>query len=290
MPKTGISPTPPTFPRIPSAAATAHSTPTAAPSPTRRRPAAAPKPPPAAAGSAASTRKRTPRGPSPQKTDATRQSIVDAAFAEFLEHGYARGTTVSVAQRAGLSKVTLFRYFESKEALFEAVMQRHIASASLALQSSPMEEHETVGAFLLRAVAPAMDVIDSSGRSATARLVMAEGLEFPQLAQMYRRTAHEPLVARIRHLAELAHTRGELKEPALRTYPELLLGPLWLAMMNNTVLHPEMPLDAGLLFRLQVGLLFDTAAQRSGGSPRRRKPAATVPPSPPAAPVARTKT
>jgi AcrR family transcriptional regulator len=47
-----------------------------------------------------------------------------------------------VARRAGLSKVTLFRYFDTKEALFEAVMQRHIASATLALQSSPMQDNE----------------------------------------------------------------------------------------------------------------------------------------------------
>jgi hypothetical protein len=40
-----------------------------------------------------------------------------------------------------------------------------------------------------------------------------------QLAQMYRRTAHEPLVARIRGLAELAQSRGELKEPACWTTP-----------------------------------------------------------------------
>lgn len=262
MPKTGISPHSPAT--APSASATRDTA--------RRTVAPQPRTCATPTGDAATPRRRTPRGPSPQKTEATRLSIIDAAFAEFLEHGYARGTTASVARRAGLSKVTLFRYFDTKEALFEAVMQRHIASATLALQSSPMQEDEPVGAFLLRAVAPAMDVIDSSGRSATARLVMAEGLEFPQLAQMYRRTAHEPLVARIRALAELAQSRGELKEPALCDYPELLLGPLWMAMMNNTVLHPQMPLDAGLLFRLQVGLLFDCAPQRSTAA--RRKPAA----------------
>ena len=267
----------PLRPRMPKKGISPHSPATTPPASAARNAARRPAAPPPGSGTtaeddAAAPRRRTPRGPSPQKTEATRLSIIDAAFAEFLEHGYARGTTASVARRAGLSKVTLFRYFDTKEALFEAVMQRHIASATLALQSSPMQEDETVGAFLLRAVAPAMDVIDSSGRSATARLVMAEGLEFPLLAQMYRRTAHEPLVARIRHLAELAQSRGELKEPALRDYPELLLGPLWMAMMNNTVLHPQMPLDAGLLFRLQVGLLFDCGPQRRTAA--RRKPAA----------------
>lgn len=204
----------------------------------------------------AAPRKRTPRGPSPQKTEATRRAIVQAAFAEFLEHGYARGTTGSVAQRAGLSKVTLFRYFDSKESLFEAVIQTHIASAAMTLQATNINEGESVSAFLLRVVAPVMDTIDSSGRSATARLVMAEGLEFPHLAQMYRHYTHEPLVERIRTLAKLAKKRKELKEPGLLDCPELLLAPLWLAMMNNTVLHPDAPLNAGAMFRLQVRLLF----------------------------------
>lgn len=250
MSKKGISPSPPPFPAI----STTRTAAVASTEKPRRKPRTTAVPPTPA--SEPGVRVRTPRGPSPQKTEATRQSIIDAAFAEFLEHGYARGTTVSVAQRAGLSKVTLFRYFESKEALFEAVIQHHIASAALALQASPMRDGESVGAFLLRTVAPAMDVLDSSGRSATARLVMAEGLEFPLLAQMYRRHAHEPLLTRIRALVELAHARGELRHPGVLEHPELLLGPLWLAMMNNTVLHPEVPLDAGALFRLQVQLVL----------------------------------
>lgn len=208
-------------------------------------------------------RRRSPRGPSPQKTEATRHGIVDAAFAEFLEQGYARGTTASVARRAGLSKVTLFRYFETKESLFEAVMQRHIASAALALQSSPMQAQETVGAFLLRTVAPAMDCFDRSGRAATARLVITEGLEFPQLPRMYHQHVLEPMLAHFRTLAELAQSRGELKDPGLQTVPELLLGPLWLAMAHNTVLQPEAPLNTGALFRMQVQLLFDCAPQRA---------------------------
>lgn len=200
--------------------------------------------------------KRKTRGPSPQKTQATRRTIVEAAFQEFLEHGYARGTTASVAQRAGLSKVTLFRYFDSKEALFEAVIQTHIASAAVALQSSPMQEHEAVGEYLLRTVGAAADVIDSSGRSATARLVAAEGLEFPLLAQVYRRYVNDALIEHFGRLARLAHERGELKAPELLQHPELLLAPFWLVMMNNAVIHPELPMDASALFRLQVSLLF----------------------------------
>jgi hypothetical protein len=80
-------------------------------------------------------------------------------------------------------------------------------------------------------------------------------LEFPLLAQMYRRYVHDAL--RAFHPARAAgRQRNELKAPELVQHPELLLAPLWLAMMNNTVIHPEVPMNAGTLFRLQVALLF----------------------------------
>lgn len=201
---------------------------------------------------------RTPRGPSPQKTEATRLAFIDAAYADFLERGYARSTMLGVAQRAGLSKVTLFRYFESKEALFDAVVQRHIASAAFTMQHNMPAEGELVGDFLLRTLVPVMEQLERSGRAATARFVVAEGLEFPQLAQMYVRHAHLPLVARIRSLTELAHARGELKDPRLAQYPEQLLSPLWLGMMNNAVLQPQARLPTSELFKLQIVLMYQT--------------------------------
>ncbi len=61
-----------------------------------------------------------------------------------------------------------------------------------------------MGEYLLRTVGAAAEVIDSSGRSATARLVVAEGLEFPLLAQMYRRYVNDALIEHFGRLARLA--------------------------------------------------------------------------------------
>ena len=202
---------------------------------------------------------RTPRGPSPQKTDATRLSIIDAAYADFLERGYARTTMLGVAQRAQLSKATMFRYFETKEALFDAVIQRHIASAAFTMQQLEPSEGELVGDFLLRVLAPVMAQLEKSGRAATARFVVAEGLGFPLLAQMYARHAHLPLVERIRSLTKLADDRGELKNPLILQYPEQLLAPLWLGMMNNEVIQPRHKLPTSEMFKLQIALMFQTS-------------------------------
>ncbi len=48
------------------------------------------------------------------------QKIFEAASQQFLEHGYDRVSMDAVASAAGVSKMTLYNNFASKEALFEA--------------------------------------------------------------------------------------------------------------------------------------------------------------------------
>lgn len=53
-----------------------------------------------------------------------RQRILDAAQHEFMRVGYERANTNLIAQRFGVSKATIFRYFPTKRDLFEAVVER----------------------------------------------------------------------------------------------------------------------------------------------------------------------
>lgn len=46
--------------------------------------------------------------------------VLEAGAAQFLEQGYERASMEVVAQAAGVSKMTLYNYFPSKEALLEA--------------------------------------------------------------------------------------------------------------------------------------------------------------------------
>ena len=51
------------------------------------------------------------------------QEITAAAFEVFAEKGYARARVQEVAARAGVSKGLLYLYFETKQALFKAVIR-----------------------------------------------------------------------------------------------------------------------------------------------------------------------
>ncbi len=53
---------------------------------------------------------------------ALRQTIVEAAYELFVELGFQAATLDKVAQRAKISKLSIYRHFENKEALFSAAM------------------------------------------------------------------------------------------------------------------------------------------------------------------------
>jgi AcrR family transcriptional regulator len=55
----------------------------------------------------------------------TRKKILDAALKLFSQKGYLGATTKEIATEAGVAEVTLFRYFPSKETLFEEVINTY---------------------------------------------------------------------------------------------------------------------------------------------------------------------
>ncbi len=63
-----------------------------------------------------------------------RDAILDAAVRAFNEQGYARATMDSVARQAGVSKGTLYNYFESKRDLFIRILDRISQQDELGLQ------------------------------------------------------------------------------------------------------------------------------------------------------------
>ena len=60
------------------------------------------------------------------RPDETRESLLNAALDIFSEKGFNGATTRSIAERAGVNEVTLFRHFGNKDSLFDAVIERDL--------------------------------------------------------------------------------------------------------------------------------------------------------------------
>lgn len=56
-------------------------------------------------------------------TDRKRAAIVQAAVEAFQQYGYYAASINGIAEAAGVSKRTLYNHFDSKEALFDAIIE-----------------------------------------------------------------------------------------------------------------------------------------------------------------------
>ena len=197
------------------------------------------------------------RGPSPEKTAQTRCAIIGAALRELLEKGFANTTMEAVAKRADVAKGTPYRYFPTKEALFEGVVREKIAGALVDMNPANRAPEESVETFLRRTLLVAMHNIERNGRAAIARLVLAEGGRFPALVEIYRREMFDPLLDQVKELALAARERGELRNDKLIEYPQLLIAPIWFGIIQNGLLDRSHPLDIGDLFDAHLQMIFD---------------------------------
>lgn len=62
------------------------------------------------------------------RAEATRQRVLDAATALFLEHGYARTSTAAIGQAAGVSEASVFAAWKTKGELLVAVVAHSVGS------------------------------------------------------------------------------------------------------------------------------------------------------------------
>jgi TetR/AcrR family transcriptional regulator of autoinduction and epiphytic fitness len=196
------------------------------------------------------------RGPSLEKTAQTKRAVISAALAEFLERGFAQATMDAVARRADVAKGTPYRYFPTKEALFEGVVRQEIAGALIDVNAANRKPGEKVGTFLRRTMLPAMRVLERQGRGAIARLVLTEGVRFPALVEIYRREMFDPLLEELDMLVKSACKEGELRTDALVHQPQLLIAPIWYGIIHNGLLDRSKQVDIGDLFEANLNLLF----------------------------------
>lgn len=59
------------------------------------------------------------------KKNTTKQRLLDATLRLISEKGYLGTTTREIAREAGVTELTLFRHFGTKEKLFEALLRNH---------------------------------------------------------------------------------------------------------------------------------------------------------------------
>ncbi len=80
----------------------------------------------------------TPDGARPDG-EARRRQILEAAIACFAERGYSGTTTRELAQRVGITEAALYRYYPSKQSLYDAIIDANMTPIELAAHMAPFD-------------------------------------------------------------------------------------------------------------------------------------------------------
>ncbi|HVM41953.1 MAG TPA: TetR/AcrR family transcriptional regulator [Gemmatimonadales bacterium] len=120
-----------------------------------------------------------------RRKDARPSEILAAALQTFAEHGYAATKLEDVARRAGVTKGTLYIYFESKDALFKAVVRENVVPILATAEQMADDPSANPDALLRRLVTQWWEAMGPSGLGALPKLVMSEAANFPELAQFW---------------------------------------------------------------------------------------------------------
>ena len=173
-----------------------------------------------------------------RRKEARPGEIVEAAFAVFAEKGFAAARLDDIAARAGVSKGALYLYFETKEALFRAVVHDMVAPNVAALTAFA-ESFPGSFAELARMMLPrAAQVIVASGAGRVVKIVVGEGRNFPELARAWHDEVISPALTVMRRRIERGQAAGELKAGDARYYAYSLMGPLLLGVIWREVMEP----------------------------------------------------
>lgn len=151
--------------------------------------------------------------------------ILEAASELFLRDGFGAVSMDAVAREAGVSKATLYAYFESKDRLFSALVKLECArlfgeGVDHGLDGLPPAEGLTLIARRF------VGLLMSPKAVAGHRIVVAEAARFPELARTFYEAGPGPTIAKVAGYLDKLNAAGSLNAPNTALAAEQFLGML----------------------------------------------------------------
>jgi AcrR family transcriptional regulator len=201
-----------------------------------------------------------------RRKEARAPEILEAALAVFAEKGFAGARMDDIAARAGVTKGTIYLYFESKDAVFKALLAESIGERVRA-SGALIENFEGPTPELLANVLRLLGhFVATSDRVVLPKIIIAEIGKFPELARFYR----EEVIGRGLTLWEAiltrGVTRGEFRALPAEHVARICIAPILLAAVWRTTFaqFDDEPYDTEGLIETHIGVLLRGLATDGG--------------------------
>ena len=173
-----------------------------------------------------------------RRKEARPAELLAAALDLFVERGYAATKLDDVAAKAGVSKGTLYLYFDSKEALFKAVIEQGILpmldEGEALLQRHQVDARSLLQELLLRW----WQLLGETPLGGIPKLMIAEAGNFPEVASYY----YDNVIVRGRELLRQALLRGvasgEFRQLDIESTIDVIMAPVLMLVIWRYSLAP----------------------------------------------------
>jgi AcrR family transcriptional regulator len=169
-----------------------------------------------------------------RRKEARPQEILDAALTVFAEKGFAAARMDDIAARAGVTKGTIYLYFDGKEAVFKTLVRESIGD-TLERVVDAANRFEGSAADLLRLMLRTIgQFMRVSDRIVLPKIVIAEFGNFPELARFYREEVVEKGLTALGSVISRGIAQGEFRDIAPDHGARLCIAPILLAAVWRT--------------------------------------------------------
>ena len=183
---------------------------------------------------------------SPSKSESDKgKAILAGALQVFTKYGYAAASMDRIASAAGVSKPTLYSYFQDKEGLFVALMQQLTKKSNqiifslgtgLNLQTPPDKMLRQIATSVLEEFSHNQQLLT------LMRLIIGESERFPQLARTFMVEIEKPLLER---LSFYLASQPQLNLPDPMVAARIFAGSIVHYLIVQNILHGKdiLPLE-----------------------------------------------
>jgi len=209
----------------------------------------------------AARRARSPRWR--RRKDARPEELITAALDVFAERGFAATKLEDVARRAGVTKGTIYLYFENKEALFKAVVRETIVPVIAKGEAVAQAFKGSARDLFEELIREYWRLVGETNVAGVPKLMMAEAGNFPELARFY----YEEVVTRGHRLMASVLERGikagEFRPVNLMIAAKLAMSPLMHAVVARRAFAACMPegFDVGKYLDTHIDLYLHGIAK-----------------------------
>ncbi|WP_404343989.1 TetR/AcrR family transcriptional regulator [Vreelandella venusta] len=167
------------------------------------------------------------------KDMAKRDAMMDAAACLFFRNGLEAVTMEAVAREAGVSKVTVYGHFASKEALFGSVIRRETATIRQGLTQLP-DTHDAVRQSLIDVGVSMVRFLLEPHVLAVERVMSNQGEQHPKLLQAFFEAGPWAISQWLQEKLEGLANAGHLSLPAPERAADQLCS-MWQGMLIKEV-------------------------------------------------------